>query len=863
MRRRQKNSSRKSSSSGDRKPDRRKLASLRRLVPLSVLTLFPVIRVPKLWLMIWLGERPRAWDGTGHYGLAQIYTQSIFPDTFGWTHAYFGGMPYPNFYPPLFYWLVALLNHTGLFSFPTAFKIVLAASVLLIPAAVWALAWAVFDRNRWVATAAAFAVLPILIDYRFYHPVGINNASTFLIGLYTQPLGFVLLSAWLVLYLEAHRRRWRFALSCLLLALTILANFFNAITAALFIAATLLTDLVRYYRAADPEKRRELKTALLAHAFSPLIAVCLSLFWLTPMLSQYDYFVTRPHIVFIGQLVPPAMLGWYALAAAGVWCWLRRPTRGMWPFLLTCSALAVGVIFATAVAPRWFPLQSVRFLSTLNFLLAVPVGRLLLAGFQLLTGRLNHTFGRVPSRAGRDNAVRAEGKKVRYTINAGVALALLIAAFILIKPPLYTLSFLPREGYALVDGVLGFARQHRDGRYLVEVPNFDFGAAALDGRVLNSYLGAQGNETLSVVFREASPHALFFNPLVTAFSAFPDNFGVSSVLADDIDFVEQPLSRHIDRARFVGVKYLVIVSPEIKDRLAQEQGIGARYDLGMWSVFELRDEPPQRVRALAFRPALVVSNFSLKARRRNDYGFTRWAEEQFADGWFDVLLVRSPESKLDRLRDLDKFGSLILDTYEYDDEDLAFERLRTFAQQRVLILLSSGDALFQRIQQRLSDFPLATIVTRAPEEPGGWLQFEAATFRYNSSAIRREWQEIHNLLDQRKVAAGPSPPTLGGGSDQERIQVTPPASLVEDVPVLVGTTYHPRWRRDDGQTMYAATPFFMLTFVRQPVQIVYERYWYERASLWVSVIALILLCSSLIWHYRQRLVARMRTATQV
>ena len=30
-------------------------------------------------------------------------------------------------------------------------------------------------------------------DYRFYHPVGINNASTFLIGLYTQPLGFLLL----------------------------------------------------------------------------------------------------------------------------------------------------------------------------------------------------------------------------------------------------------------------------------------------------------------------------------------------------------------------------------------------------------------------------------------------------------------------------------------------------------------------------------------------------------------------------------------------------------------------------------------------------------------------------------------------
>lgn len=180
------------------KPVRRARAGLWRLLPLIVLivlTLFPVARVPKLWLAVWLGERPRAWDGTGHYGIAQVYSQSIFPDTFGWTHAYFGGMPFPNFYPPLFYWLVALLHHTYLFSFAAAFKIVLAIPVLLIPAAVWLLAYAVFDKNRAVATTAAFAVLPLLIDYRFYHPVGINHASTFLIGLYTQPLGFVLLLA--------------------------------------------------------------------------------------------------------------------------------------------------------------------------------------------------------------------------------------------------------------------------------------------------------------------------------------------------------------------------------------------------------------------------------------------------------------------------------------------------------------------------------------------------------------------------------------------------------------------------------------------------------------------------------------------
>ena len=39
---------------------------------------------------------PRAWDGTGHFAVAQIYDNSIFPDTFGWVDSYFAGMPFPN-----------------------------------------------------------------------------------------------------------------------------------------------------------------------------------------------------------------------------------------------------------------------------------------------------------------------------------------------------------------------------------------------------------------------------------------------------------------------------------------------------------------------------------------------------------------------------------------------------------------------------------------------------------------------------------------------------------------------------------------------------------------------------------------------
>jgi hypothetical protein len=63
-----------------------------------------------------------------------------------------------------------------------------------------------------------------------------------------------------------------------------------------------------------------------------------------------------------------------------------------------------------------------------------------------------------------------------------------------------------------------------------------------------------------------------------------------------------------------------------------------------------------------------------------------------------------------------------------------------------------------------------------------------------------------------------------------------------DLPVLVATTYSPDWRARDGRQVYAATPFFMLTFARGPVHLVYSRSTLDRAGLWASGLALLALC---------------------
>lgn len=858
-----------------------------RLYPLALVTIFPVALVSNFWLEVWRGVRSHATDGSGHWGVAQIYNANIFPDTFGWTDAYFGGMPFPNFYPPLFHWLVGLLTASGLLSFGAAFKLMLFVPTLLMPAAVWLLARRLSGGSERVALTSACACVLMLVNMRFQTTTcGLDYASTFVAGFYTQPLGFVLLLAWYTVYVRARRSRLRAAASCVLLALTVLGNFFNAFTAALLIIATLAFDLLSLRAAKDADARDEARRTLAAHFLTPLVALALCLFWLVPMATTYEYFVTRPLVIPLRGLITPWLWAWYAVAAVGMMLWWRRsdegesqeegvgrlgesgpeePARACIPaartcialaraYILTLLALAACVVFASTVAPPWFPLQAFRFLSTLNFMLAVPVGVAAAAALDLCKIEVRRPRGAWPV-----------ARHVSVVMLAVVAFGVLQAA----RPTGGLAFYTPRENERL-EAVLRFAREHRDGRYMVEVLNLLDNPLHDDSPALNAYLGAQGNETMGVVYREASPNSLFFNALTNAVSTGKDSFGISSVLADDQDFAAQPLARHLERARLLGVRYVVAASDELKEKLAREPAVLARRDFDGWSVFEIGGSSAPRSRVLDYRPALVVSDFSVKGRRRGDLDFVRLAEEQFGDGWFEVLLARSTETKIDRLTDIGGFGALVLDRYDCDDEARAFALLRDFSQRRALVLLSSDAPLFRRIQSSLPAFPHAHVVERPrAEPPGERVESFRPSFSYGGSSVRRVWRDVRAALESEKVAVFESSEAAAGENSQvggekpqapadssiaEKVSVktqvgrnemslTPEAPQVAaDLPVLVATTYSPDWRAREGGKVYAATPFFMLTFARGPVRLVYSRSAPDRAGLWASGLTLLALC---------------------
>src|SRR6185312_9192808 len=149
------------------------------------------------------------------------------------------------------------------------------------------------------------------------------------------------------------------------------------------------------------------------------------------------------------------------------------------------------------------------------------------------------------------------GKQIAFAILA-LALLIVLALTMSSKKLTKAFAFYTAENYPRISPVLDFAKQRNDGSYLVEVlPTFaDSGLVRFDSLALNAYLGAQGNRTVSIVYREASPNSSFFNAELNAFSRYRENFGISSALLSDRDFIDQPLAQHIKRLEFIGVRYV-------------------------------------------------------------------------------------------------------------------------------------------------------------------------------------------------------------------------------------------------------------------------------------------------------------------
>lgn len=916
-------------------------------IGLAAICVCPVILASDLWRQAFSSALPRSIDGAGHAAVAHLYTHGIFPDTFGWLPELFAGMPFPNFYPPGFYWLVAALATTTGLDDIVALKAVVFLSMLLLPAAVWWLTWCVSGRLSAAHLAALLSLGPMLMPgYQGQWASGLDYMGTFAVGLYTQPLAFLALAGWYAIdlrigsrFAERGRRDDDAAtssarvaavpvgsvlLASVLLAAVLLINVFAGMTALLLAGASMLVSALRVARehgeraltarrlageAAAPHDAlriawRELAMRAGVIGFSALLVA----FWYVPMIASYDYVVTRP-MTEIFDAFARVTIVWYALATACSVALCLAPARRP-PTELFCGLASLLLFMSVPAAwlPPWFPLQGWRLTSAVNLLCCLPIACGLAYGaeslWRSLASRLDATRWR------RAAATRQTPRRLRV-----VAMATMLApSLVMLALPLIAWTRTSQPGLRLLNrfwsdvgfyhdetgphaawpdereawlawhpawmadvvrasdqhfgnldaaralaALLAFGRTHRDGRYLVESPNpYALAVPAFDARAIAAYLAAQGNDVLTGVLRESAAMALFANPQAGAFSASPDLFGISSALGGDRAFLEQPLSRHLARCRFLGVRFLIVITPAIVERLSAADELRLVLAEQGWRVYELRDPPAPLVETVRARPALVFGALAMKARRSGELSFTRIAEEQFSDGWFDVLLARAPRAAIDRAKGLDRFGAIILLDYACDDCDAAYHALRTFAQTRPVVAIAAENRLFDRLQVNRAELPGLVVFDRPPDQ-GDWLRgFYGSRPRQESSPVRALWREMRDVLSRTRQPLDTT--AVHAEVTRHAVRLRLP-SLSGEAMVLYRGSHHPGWRRSGAAASSAAEPvyavapmFILLPVTSRDVELTFARAPIERGAAAVSALTAtgVLAMPPLAWWRRRR-----------
>ena len=727
----------------------------------------------------WLADPVAGFDGTSHAVVGEYYSRAIFPSTWGWMPHWFGGMPFPQFYPPLFYLLTAALAHSLPVSYSTVLKAFVTALLLALPPLSAWTAGRLFHERHARVTAGAFAVF-FLTYGGPGSEFGISVSATLRSGLFTQLLGYVCLLAWLGFFLPAQRSASDRYASCLLLFLTLLAN----VHVVPVVAVVCLVSLV--WRIQEHLSRREAgawKVPLADHAMLVLVPLAGAAFWYLPLAAYYDYLATMalPSLELQGALRIAA-----TPVALTVVAWLsaRGRKNSEMQILATICLLTAGVsIVPSARLLGSMPIQPFRFFAVFLFLAGLPASY---AVVQIVSW--------LATPAGR------------------------AAAWVVLMTPLGCALQLPRGPTANDFGFVAAAdlvpaadlRQipPRAGIATVEV-------YTPSGRpshfVLNALLAKEGFDTTYSVFRESAISSVFMTPLRNGLSELGEAWGVDTFLAFDPAFLGQRLDRHLDRARFVGVDRFWVASDGMKRALAGSSRVRLQGRYGQWSLFEFR-EPAVRGEALAYEPTVFFGPASFKKRAVGAYELTRFQEELLFRGAFDTIIVRANDPSLDTSADLVRFKSAIISDYEYDDIALAFERLERFSRDHLLICVERDDPLFRRLRSLAKPHRIVVV---------GKSKQEAATLLASRNEIQAALQR---LADERiPISQSGARPRASVAFEPRRIHVSLQGGGSRSRPVLIKASYFPSWRRSHGdEPVYMASPSFMLTFADADFDLIFS-----------------------------------------
>lgn len=637
-----------------------------------------------LW-NFWRNPVAAGMDGSGHVAILQLYATHVYPDVQGWIPEFFGGMPFPVYYPPMFYWLgAALMKCFGLDATLTA-KLLTTISFAALPATIFGLGRRLGLSRLEAFTASGMAGV-IACGANAAAMFGVGIAGLFDGGLYTQTLGFVWFCLWCGALPHARRSRAAAAMTIIALAAVVLSNVHLLPLAAAYGIAWFALESWRAWRLASDGRAARFAVRTAQVSAWVVASVLLSSFWLLPLLKWYPYALGRP--IESDWLLPS--LGtlnvlWVACALV-LWLeWRRRPALAALCVALLLTALAsltpVGQMFP------WIPFQPWRITSSSVILATVPAALLLV------------------------RALRELLKSERRYLKFAVVVVLVGLAWFHPRYP-FVIGSLPAADGARLGEIRAIVRGLPPGTAMVEVFEVSPGSgvdprdAALS-RALTHQIATDGRPVLWSIFREHAASAPFDIAARNLLSSSPEQFGIDGWALRRAADHQLSLEDTLTVCSRLGVAFYVVKSPEQVERLRQSPAVRYLHEVGGWHVFAAVSEPAASVEPSALVPTLAWLPARFKNRSPDELDFFNLGEHLAFDGHPNApfLWALSPDtSPWDVAAQAARVNVVVAPSAVTSPQGEWLKTLTTYGAKLNVLLLDDGSELSARIQENQGAF---------------------------------------------------------------------------------------------------------------------------------------------------------------
>jgi hypothetical protein len=619
-------------------------------------------------------------DGSGHVAVLHLYALHIYPDIQGWLPEFFGGMPFPIYYPPLFYWLGATLMKLSGIDATLAAKLLTTASLAGLPGALFGLGRRLGLSSVEATMSSAWAGV-IACGSNLASLGGVGLLGLFEVGLYTHTLGFLFFCIWCGALPHARRSRAAAALAIISLTALILTNVHVLPLAAAFAFSWLIFDCWRSRSRLNSRGPAKLIGNTIRSLVLLLVPLLIASIWLIPLIRWYTYSIGRP-------LDAPVLFS--SLGALNVvWpicLWVAWSERRRKPALASlCVALLIVAV--AALTPlggmlKMIPFQPARVLSGAILLCTVP-------GALLISRTLRDLIG-------------GGGLYKGTLVTCVVALAL-------VHPwqKFGIASLSPAESEAL-SKVRRAVRDSPQGMVLVEIvkPSAIFNSSGREirelaiSRALAHQIAMDHRPILWCIFREQAITAPLATAVTNLFSTSQENFEIDGTALSRAANLKITSENAFKLASHLGVGYYLVNSPEEVERLQNSPTVRLLWEVEGWYLFLNLLKPSPAIESVRSPPVVAWMAPHFKNRSPDDIDlFNLWEELAF-EGHPEVNLVWAQSPGTDPWNLIAPLPSttIVVDPSSLDTaSDEWLSHLNAKAPKLNILLIDDGSALALRI----------------------------------------------------------------------------------------------------------------------------------------------------------------------